>query len=510
MSDDAVASNYTYFGYSALFAESPFGSADLRGPSIHKTLSATGFEQGRCGVVRSTGKRYLEFNLRWESPHDNRYRAGVVSPAHPKAVKLADHAAGWGFETTSRKFVTGGALTDPPTSDYDMFIACDATNMGWWSHTSGPTQINVDGYVLRMAVDFDAGKIWFGVYRSAGPFKDFWTGDPAAGTGHTYSFAPNTDLVPAICLINDGATSQAFAGLIGTVPAYCRGQPPAGFTHWDTGVADVDAVLATAPDAIWLASPPHLTTKAAIGYPPQNLDWGPNKRLFRHDLGDSDTLTSHRRFGGRVRTVFSNPRTSRPRYFYPLTVTSTQSFVAEVAVELIDTGRWVFASSKYWTEGSGLFQNAVDPRAGGVIDPVNLWFGAAYNSTHIAFGHSGSNVAYEIFSLSPQGGRLHYLAFECDCEGLYQRIYVNGALAAEGPFSPTPGLSTDWIAVGACDPQQIEGGFPGYFCGFNFYFGTLAPAQHAAHYALFLDGLPANPIGLLEDGRTARFPYFAV
>lgn len=512
MSNDAVASNYTYLGHTALMAKGAFGFQDVRGPSLHKTLYVEGFEQVRCGVSRSSGKRYIEFNLLWESIHNCRYRVGLVAPTHPEGTKLADHADGWAFETASRKFVNGGTLTDPPTSGYDMFIICSPVDVGWFSYVISVTQSNRDGYILRMAVDFDVGKIWFGVCRGGKqPFKppvDFWTGSPAAGTGNTFSFIPNTPLVPAICLINDATdfTWQNFIGMVSTVPAYCRGPLPSGFTYWDTEIPGLNEVLATSPYAYWLTAPPHLTTKTDIAYQAQNLDWGPNKQSLLYDFTDDDAYRSYRMMGGRLRTVFVNPRNSRPRYFYPISVSSAQNFVVEIAVELTDAGRWVTPSSKYWTEGSVLFQNAVDPRSGNIITLPNVWFGAAYNDDHIAFGSSGYNISYQI---NPQSGQVHYLAFECDYTNLYLRIYVNGALAAEDPFT-TPGFSTSWLAVGACDPQVANGGFPGYFCEMKFYLTTFTAQQHAEHYALFMDGFMPNPIGSLIDGRTTRFPYFAI
>jgi hypothetical protein len=38
-----------------------------------------------------------------------------------------------------------------------------------------------------IAVDFDAGSIWFGI-------KGVWDGDPSTGAAPTYSFTPNTQL----------------------------------------------------------------------------------------------------------------------------------------------------------------------------------------------------------------------------------------------------------------------------------------------------------------------------
>jgi len=71
-----------------------------------------------------------------------------------------------------------------------------ATSGGMTAYSGGTAGGNITGAYsvstpAKVAVDFDAGKVWIGIGTQ-------WIGggDPAAGTTPTYSFAPNTELMP--------------------------------------------------------------------------------------------------------------------------------------------------------------------------------------------------------------------------------------------------------------------------------------------------------------------------
>ena len=96
------------------------------------------------------------------------------------------------------------------------------------SATPSGTPITTGGRV-NVAVDFDAGKMWFGL-------NGVWvgSGDPGAGTNESYTFTPNSALFAAASLfydtqvatINFGAS--AFSDTI-----------PAGFSEWNSNINPV-------------------------------------------------------------------------------------------------------------------------------------------------------------------------------------------------------------------------------------------------------------------------------
>lgn len=108
---------------------------------------------------------------------------------------------------------------------------------------NGKSEIDYsNGDTVLIAVDFDAGKLWFGV-------NGVWcgSGNPAAGTDWTYSFTPGTALFPMVgiqtasCTALFGATSFAY-----TVPS--------GFNSgWYEATVSIDVDLsdtASSADAI--------------------------------------------------------------------------------------------------------------------------------------------------------------------------------------------------------------------------------------------------------------------
>lgn len=155
-------------------------------------------------VVRATqgrtGKRYFEVVLDYSA--NVSIKMGVATSAHSVDMDLGQSSTSWALLTDGRK--------------YHNQIA----------GTYG--QAHRDGQIIGVAVDLDAGKIWWSI-------DNVWqaSGDPAAGTGEAYSNLPTdgTLIYPAINL-GDGAWQS---GRFRT--GELTYSPPAGFAAWDDAAA---------------------------------------------------------------------------------------------------------------------------------------------------------------------------------------------------------------------------------------------------------------------------------
>lgn len=152
-------------------------------------------------TTHSTGKRYLAC-LMYAEPTDNGFLMGAVP--------------------------TGSATNGYP-GQFTGGFGCQfnrAAGVGVWasnsfSSLSGSTIANQSD-TMMMAIDFDAGKIWYGLNGT-------WhnSGDPAAGTNPSQTFTANTTL--------HAAMSEAFAGNVEHFKfnGGAAHSPPSGFSYWD-------------------------------------------------------------------------------------------------------------------------------------------------------------------------------------------------------------------------------------------------------------------------------------
>jgi hypothetical protein len=114
------------------------------------------------------------------------------------------------------------------TTNGSTYMGANAASWNWsddgsYTHSNVNAAGGIGTWVTpRLAIDFDAGKMWFGDVAG-------WVngGDPAVGTNPTYTFTPNTELWAAVdtygppyVQVNFGATAFVSAA-------------PAGFLAWD-------------------------------------------------------------------------------------------------------------------------------------------------------------------------------------------------------------------------------------------------------------------------------------
>jgi hypothetical protein len=172
----------------------------------------------------STGKKYFE--LTQDVYDDFSAMIGLATSAadigQPGTTFLGFNATSWSMLFNGTSY--GGAFA--------------YNNGGTTALGAGLTN---NGDVASLAVDFDAGKIWFALNGT-------WvlSGDPAAGTGETFSFTPNTPLFAAISLLTTTAEVTVNFGAAFSYPV------PTGFSAWSaSGPAPSPVVTAS-----WNAATP--------------------------------------------------------------------------------------------------------------------------------------------------------------------------------------------------------------------------------------------------------------
>lgn len=218
---------------------------DVTNGNLGYTISNAVSGLCRATFAASTGKWYWEMTAgaNWTaSPQHG------ISPVTASNTGDATAGNGYGWESaaTSRLFANGAAVS----------------NYG--------TQIN-SGDVLMIAVDFDAGKIWYG---RNGTWFGSPAGDPAAGTNQSQTITTGVTYAPMFGRDSSNATTTNFVNFGQRAFAYT---PPSGFKALNTanlptpsikkGSLYMDATLRTGtgatasvsslgfqPDLVWIKS----------------------------------------------------------------------------------------------------------------------------------------------------------------------------------------------------------------------------------------------------------------
>ena len=198
---------------------------------------------GGYGVIatepQSSGKHYVEFTV-------NAYNtAGVLVPPStvivnlfafgfatgpnyigiPTAIAVGANANSWGVNNTAYTGNIAPVQNVPAFSPWALwhsYPATGATNLS-------VSELPISGTVVGMAVDFDAGKIWFSV---DGLWIDRGTGagDPVTGINPAFTFTPNTSLYPAATLNYDTTITGNFGA------AQFTYLMPSGYLSWGNNV----------------------------------------------------------------------------------------------------------------------------------------------------------------------------------------------------------------------------------------------------------------------------------
>lgn len=196
-------------GFAGDVLANPNGGMTLsNGNLTFETTNGAGYWYARASTARSTGKRYVEMQ-----PNANGY-----------ALVLGMFPTAQGFPEDNGAYPGGGG------TDGDYYGACAimyATNSPIYIYRYGSgvdtygakPAVNSTGR-LQLAIDFDAGKAWFGDDNAW-----FAGGNPSAGTGETFNFTPNAPHYLVVGGVDDRGTIN-----FGSSP--WQYTPPTGFTGW--------------------------------------------------------------------------------------------------------------------------------------------------------------------------------------------------------------------------------------------------------------------------------------
>ncbi len=485
-------SNNSYSGYQAWAVRSGYTpSFDTKGPWFNYTAYAD--SQGALYGIqsKSSGKVYFEFNFRRASTTETDYCFGVSTGSHTPTDLPGFSTESWALCTESIGFYHDSTQT----TTADSYINSLASNVrGYYYDYSSYVSYNV--YVVKVSIDFDAGKLWFGVWNGS---LESWDGDPAAGTDPTYTFTPNTPLFPALGwkFKHTGFLCTAMVEL-GCSRDFARRLPPSGFSYWDEYDHQTE-VIADSPVGYWMASPhkygeTFLTN--SLGYPGLYGDSSVNQKYTEHYNGSAYNFLTADANG-----IFA----SAPAYRwyaganssfgkYPAAIASTSSFTLEASVEITGAGA-TNGGSDIWTEGSGLVCNYVQANQQASFTLASLWTGISYRDRRFKFGLD----TYEVTAGSDVGDGTHHVMAVWDQSAGTMTLYVDGAQVGQATSVSPATKSSSWLAWGSLRPNQTNGHFPGYFRDCAFYPSALSSTRVTAHY----DALTSTAIDLAGDAEAS-------
>jgi len=189
----------------------------LSNGNLTYTWSGVSFGCTYGTIPKNSGKFYFEVinttpGNYGPAIYDNwSFCAGISTGARNTGGDIlpGSDATGWGFSNRN----ISGLITD--TSTWHNGVMTDLV---------GTSQVPQDGY-LGVAVDLDAGKVWFNANGT-------WVGggDPAAGTSPAYTFTPNTVMYPAVGQATIGASTANFGATA------FAGTKPTGFYSWNVNL----------------------------------------------------------------------------------------------------------------------------------------------------------------------------------------------------------------------------------------------------------------------------------
>lgn len=170
-----------------------------------RTVTASGdsnFRSSRGNLLRNSGKRYFEVNVTTLNTATFISTIGAATLSLPSSVQPYINANSYVYNTAGNVYM--GTFNSLSTSGF------------------------VQGDKVMMAVDFDAGKIWFG---RNGTWLN--AGNPGAGTNQSGTFTANTMLAPIVNPASNGGVMTIVLGDTDS-PAFTY-TVPSGFTAWGVG-----------------------------------------------------------------------------------------------------------------------------------------------------------------------------------------------------------------------------------------------------------------------------------
>lgn len=515
-------SGYLYDGCSYL--DPSYANSYLSGPVYDRSSFGVVDQNVFGSSSKRTGKWKFEFNFRFGNfitVGEVYYRLGLVSDTHDRSQLLGNTAQSWAFDNQTIEFVhdstavaAGGTFSAASSSS-----SC-GVYMGY--HVVVPSR----GGVLLVAVDFDAGKIWFGWGTSfitesgsragASPVSN-WVGDPAAGTGETFTFTPNTVLTPAITIkFRESEINSTGMVCLATDPGQQFYGYPTGFSCWDQP-HHLQAMLADSPYGLWLAAGHKGSTTNNIGMVSSQsclADSSGNLRFVRYYNSAQGYLYAEYAFylqQGRGEFFPAQPSfgfgpdaswldDSFADCAQPYNTTYTALSV-EATIFVTGAGA-VNGGSGDWVEGSGIIGLRTD-------EATSTLFGLALRDRRLVFGFGAVSVTH---GADISDGVHHVIAVYSG--GNYLRLFLDGAqvgeLTSSIPATATMSYLTSGIIIGSIQPSTSNGRFPGLMRDIAVYKASLSPTQVATHYEHLQT--TKNPIQLhrVFERNESITPFFIV
>lgn len=519
-----MAYNSEYFYDGCSYLDPLFENSSISGPTYNYSTFSIIERNVFASSSKRTGKWKFEFNYRFGDPTytgEVYYILGLVSDSHDRSSLLGDTASSWGFDNETKEFVhdsvktaAGSVFNDAKSASY-----C-GVYLGY--HVTAPTR----GGVLLVAVDFDAGKIWFGWGTSfttesgsrAGTSPvSTWAGDPAAGTGETFTFTPNTVLTPAISIkFRESGINSTGMVCLATDPGQQFYGYPTGFSCWDQP-HHLQAMLADSPYGLWLAAGHKGSTTNSIGMVSSQsclADSSGNLRFVRYydsaqgylyaeyafylQQGRGEFFPAQPSFGFGPDASWLDDSFADCAQPYNATYTALS---VEATIFVTGAGA-VNGGSGDWVEGSGIIGLQTN-------EATSTLFGLALRDRRLVFGFGAVSVTH---GADISDGVHHVIAVYSG--GNYLRLFLDGdqvgELTSSIPATATMSYLTSGIIIGSIQPSTSNGRFPGLMRDIAVYKASLSPAQVTTHYEHLQT--TKNPIQLhrVFERNESITPFFIV
>ncbi len=501
-------SNLSYMGFQALNV-AVGNMTDLttyvEGPFFGGTVYYGNPRLGYPICYKNKGKLYLEISyvLHTDFYERRQYILGLASVAHTLSSTIGTTPESWVYNDRLNKIITNGVESAPPSG---------------FSLPADPYSCNR----LAIAIDYDAGKIWFG---SAHNTTAVWYGgDPVAGTTPLFTFTPGTAIGPAVAVVHTVTGNSQYQLEFSTTALYCRADPPTGYAYWDV-FEEQQEVLADGPQAYWLAqlgpqpaanasseselleNPKYYAQVGLDIYPgsPSVNRSGNSSRVVRYPYFPGDVFGSlYRPFPSNVLKGYYSPYNDNFMGF-PVSLSSGASFTFLVRIEVTGAGR-IGGGSNVWKEGSYLLCNTLSPEefvAPATLDS-DIWMGISLRDRRLKFGVG----AYEVTSAADLANGFYMIGAELDFPNSTLRLWVNGSLSSSTTGYTNPSKTADWFGCGTTWPVATGGIFPGYFREIAVFDKVLNSTRHLAYYENSLKGLLPPPITQIVERVGLTTPNF--
>lgn len=504
----STETNTKFSGYCTWYA----GSSDsyVNGAWLDLQLGAGAVSRRIGNTYYKSGKVYFEINVRGNVDVDVKYRLGVTNKTiqeSPTNDLFGSSDQDWVLDTRDSNYYHDNSSSTAGSGLSGIAYGVFANPLSCGVYYSTTFDILRKYAVFRVAIDFAAGKIWFGVGYPGG-VQSWDGGDPEAGTSPNFTFSANLPLTPCASVINtnDSYDQRGILQLL-TTRDTCWCSIPSGFSYLDdNGAIYQESVLEQTPNGYWFAtpfSPDDGQILNNMGVPVRVIDSSGNENYAQyynlvHYINASKAIHS---FSTLPKWMYQQVAYNGMNSF-PCSLSSSSSFSVEALVYINGPGRADIGDTSY-KGGSFLVCRDVLASQYGTISESDLWFGLVLRDRRLVFGVG----SYEAATSTDIDDGVYYLVGELDIANTAIRLYINTVLAAEITDYVSPSQSCQYINIGSRRPYKTSGQFPGYFRNIAIYDSVLTSNQKTEHYeSLTQDYTLAERVVVARDPRALMNP----